>query len=36
MKKQEPIPAEKLKYDVSVYNSEYETRTVYKGAELRF
>ena len=36
MEKQEPIPAEKLKYDVSLYNSEFETRTVYKGATLRF
>ena len=36
MKKQEPIPTEKLKYDVSLYNSEYETKTVYKGATLKF
>ena len=36
MAKQEPIPAEKLKYDVSIYNSEYETKTVYKGATLNF
>ena len=36
MAKQEPIPTEKLKYDVSLYNSEFETRTVYKGATLRF
>ena len=36
MAKQEPIPTEKLKYDVSLYNSEYETRTVYKGATLKF
>ena len=36
MVKQEPIPTEKLRYDVSLYNSEYETRTVYKGATLKF
>ena len=36
MAKQEPIPTEKLKYDVSLYNSEYETKTVYKGATLKF
>jgi len=36
MAKQEPIPTEKLKYDVSIYNSEYETKTVYKGATLNF
>lgn len=36
MAKQEPIPTEKLKYDVSLYNAEYETRTVYKGATLKF
>jgi hypothetical protein len=36
MAKQEPIPTEKLKYDVSLYNSEYETKTVYKGATLSF
>ena len=36
MAKQEPIPTEKLRYDVSVYNSEYETRTTYKGATLKF
>ena len=36
MKKQEPIPTEKLKYDVSLYNSEFETRTTYKGATLKF
>ena len=36
MAKQEPIPTEKLRYDVSLYNSEYETRTVYKGATLSF
>ena len=35
MAKQEPI-TEKLRYDVSLYNSEYETRTVYKGATLSF
>ena len=36
MAKQDPIPTEKLKYDVSLYNSEYETKTVYKGATLSF
>ena len=36
MAKQEPIPTEKLRYDVSLYNSEYETRTTYKGATLKF
>jgi hypothetical protein len=36
MAKQEPIPTEKLRYDISLYNSEYETRTVYKGATLKF
>ena len=37
MAKQEPIPTDKLKYDVSLYNSEYETRTTYyKGATLKF
>ena len=36
MAKQEPIPTEKLRYDISLYNSEYETRTVYKGATLNF
>ena len=36
MAKQEPIPTDKLKYDVSLYNSEYETKTVYKGATLKF
>ena len=36
MAKQEPIPTEKLRYDISLYNSEFETRTVYKGATLRF
>ena len=36
MAKQEPIPTEKLRYDVSLYNSEFETRTTYKGATLRF
>jgi hypothetical protein len=36
MAKQEPIPTEKLKYDVSLYNSEFETRTTYKGATLSF
>ena len=36
MAKQEPIPTEKLKYDVSLYNSEFETRTTYKGATLKF
>jgi hypothetical protein len=36
MAKQEPILTEKLKYDVSIYNSEYETKTVYKGATLNF
>ena len=36
MAKQDPIPTEKLKYDVSLYNSEYETKTVYKGATLNF
>ena len=35
MAKQEPI-IEKLKYDVSLYNSEFETRTVYKGATLKY
>jgi len=35
MAKQEPI-TEKLKYDVSLYNSEFETRTVYKGATLKY
>ena len=36
MAKQEPIPTEKLRYDVSLYNSEFETRTTYKGATLKF
>ena len=36
MAKQEPIPTEKLRYDVSLYNSEFETKTVYKGATLKF
>ena len=36
MAKQEPIPTDKLKYDVSLYNSEFETKTVYKGATLKF
>ena len=36
MAKQEPIPTDKLKYDVSLYNSEFETRTTYKGATLKF
>ena len=36
MVKQEPIPTEKLRYDVSLYNSEYETKTVFKGATLKF
>jgi|TARA_R110000765_G_scaffold348677_1_gene438796 hypothetical protein len=36
MAKQEPIQTEKLKYDVSLYNSEFETRTTYKGATLKF
>jgi len=36
MAKQEPIPTEKLRYDISLYNSEYETRTTYKGATLKF
>ena len=36
MAKQEPIQTEKLRYDISLYNSEYETRTVYKGATLNF
>ena len=36
MAKQEPVPTEKLRYDISLYNSEYETRTVYKGATLKF
>ena len=36
MAKQEPTPTEKLKYDVSIYNSEFETRTTYKGATLKF
>ena len=36
MAKQEPILTEKLRYDVSLYNSEYETKTVYKGATLSF
>ena len=36
MAKQEPIPTEKLKYEVSLYNSEFETRTTYKGATLKF
>ena len=36
MAKQDPIPTEKLRYDISLYNSEYETKTVYKGATLRF
>ena len=36
MAKQEPIQTEKLRYDISLYNSEYETRTVYKGATLKF
>ena len=36
MAKQEPIPTEKLKYDVSLYNSQFETRTTYKGATLKF
>jgi hypothetical protein len=36
MAKQEPILTEKLRYDVSLYNSEYETKTVYKGATLKF
>ena len=35
MAKQEPI-TEKLRYDVSLYNSEFEARTVYKGATLKF
>ena len=36
MAKQEPIPTEKLRYDVSLYSSEFETRTTYKGATLKF
>ena len=36
MAKQEPIQTEKLRYDISLYNSEYETRTVYKGATIKF
>ena len=36
MAKQEPIQTEKLRYDISLYNTEYETRTVYKGATLKF
>ena len=36
MAKQNSIPTEKLRYDVSLYNSEFETRTVYKGATLKF
>ena len=36
MAKQEPILTEKLRYDVSLYNSEYETKTVFKGATLKF
>ena len=35
-KQQEPVRTEKLRYDVSLYNSEYETKTVYKGATLKF
>ena len=36
MAKQEPIPVAKLKYDVSVYNPEFETRITYKSATLSF
>ena len=36
MAKQQETITEKLKYDVSLYNSEYETKTVYKGATLSF
>ena len=36
MAKQNSIPTEKLRYDVSLYNSEFETRTTYKGATLKF
>ena len=36
MAKQEPIPTEKMKYDVSLYNTEFEAKTIYKGATLKF
>ena len=36
MAKQEPIPTEKMKYDVALYNTEFETKTIYKGATLKF
>ena len=35
MAKQEQI-TEKMKYDVSLYNTEFETKTIYKGATLKF
>ena len=36
MAKQEPIPTEKMRYNVSLYNTEFETKTIYKGATLKF
>ena len=36
MAKQEPIPTEKMRYDVSIYNTEFQAKTIYKGATLKF
>ena len=35
-KQQEPVRTEKLKYDISLYNIDFETRTTYKAATLKF
>ena len=32
----ETIPTEKMKYDVSLYNHNQNTNTIYKGATLKF
>lgn len=32
----ETIPTEKMRYNVSLYNTEFETKTIYKGATLKF
>ena len=32
----ETIPTEKMRYDVSLYSTEFETKTIYKGATLKF
>jgi hypothetical protein len=36
MAKQNSIPTEKLRYDVSVYSQDHNTNTIYKGTTLKF